>query len=136
MQEKQRQEDKQQQDQALSSLTSLQLAAATQGMPALPQLLSGCAALSPPPPPPLQNGYGAYMPPPQQQHQQQQQQQQSLASLATTAKLLAYMNSENRGMPYGNQFPGARPGLRWRSPAAHSQCAWQLGMCPVLQLGW
>jgi type IV secretory pathway VirB10-like protein len=136
VQEKQRQEDKQQQDQALSSLTSLQLAAATQGMPALPQLLSGCAALSPPPPPPLQNGYGAYMPPPQQQHQQQQQQQQSLASLATTAKLLAYMNSENRGMSYGNQFPGARPGLRWRSPAAHSQCAWQLGMCPGLQLGW
>jgi len=106
VQEKQRQEDKQQQDQALSSLTSLQLAAATQGMPALPQLLSGSAALSPPPPPPLQNGYGAYMPPPPQQ---QQQQQQSLASLATTAKLLAYMNSEHRGMPYGNQFPGARP---------------------------
>ena len=82
------QEKKSWQEQALSSLASLQLGGCSQGHPVLPPLPQGSAGLSPPPPPPLppmQNGYGQYAP-----------QQQTLASLQTTASLLALM--KERGL--------------------------------------
>ena len=82
------QEKKSRQEQALSSLASLQLGGCSQGLPVLPPLPQGSAGLSPPPPPPLppmQNGYGQYAP-----------QQQTLASLQTTASLLALM--KERGL--------------------------------------
>ena len=85
------QEKKSRQEQALSSLASLQLGGCSQGLPVLPPLPQGSAGLSPPPPPPLPplqnlpNGYGQYAP-----------QQQTLASLQTTASLLALM--KERGL--------------------------------------
>ena len=103
------QEMQRHQDATLSSLSSLQLATTSQGMPGAQQQLpvASTGGLSPPPPPPplpVQNGYGQYVP--------QQQQHYPNASAASMAKLLAYMASEGRNnTPYSGQMGARLPGL-------------------------